>query len=370
MARTARNNSRPRASRGGNIKVTIRYSVLLIVLFGFLSALILSSIFRTVLAGLVLSYVFYPIYKRLYARLRMKTVSALIMTVGVMLLLTIPAFLVINKLSTEASVGFVVVKQYLESGGKGIECEGSVLCGLLPHNLKDASPQVKALLTNTLGKGTEFIVTRTTRAILALPGIVLNLFIVFFLMYYLLKDGAVFVDRIKKSLPLRKQRQDALIEQFNQVSSAVIYGTVVIAILQGVLAGIGFYLFGVPSPVIWGVVTLIVSLVPFLGPFIIWLPASLVLIITGYYAGDNFTLLRGVGLFLYGLLLVSGIDNVLKPRIIARKANIHPGLVLIGIIGGINLFGIVGLVVGPVIIAMLKTAFEAYLQEKPAAETV
>lgn len=338
------------------------------ILFGFLSAMIVSSIFRTILAGLVLSYVFYPVYKRLNSRLRMKTVSALLVTLLVFMLLALPASFVINKLSTEVSVGFVVVKQYIESGSMA-KCDESSLCGLIPSSFKDASPRVKAILTNSLGKGTDFIINSTSKAILALPGVAATVFIIFFIMYYALKDGEALVDKIKKVLPLKKQRQDALIEQFNQVTSAVVFGTVVVAVIQGILAGIGFYLFGVPSPVIWGMITFIVSLMPFLGPFVIWLPASLLLIFTGYYSADSFTLLRGIGLFLYGLLLVSGIDNVLKPRIIGKKAGIHPALVFIGIIGGFNLFGIVGVVVGPVIIAMLKTALDSYIQEKPEAES-
>ncbi len=351
------------ARRVKNIKVTIRYSVLLILLFGFLSAVIVSSLFRIILAGLVLAYIVYPLYRRINSRLKMKTVSALLMIVLVFLVITLPASFVINQLSSEVSVGFVELKQYLE-GGSRANCNDSVLCQLVPSSFSDANPKVKAVLTNTLGKATEYIVNSTSKAVLALPGILASLFIILFIMYYALKDGEVLVDKVKKSLPLKRQRQEALIEQFNQVSSAVIYGTVIVAVLQGILAGIGFYLFGVPKPVVWGMITMIVALVPFLGPFVVWLPASLLLIFTGYYSGDGFTLLRGIGLFLYGLLIVSGIDNVLKPRIIGLKANIHPALVLIGIIGGVNFFGIVGIVVGPVIIAMLKTAIESYVQEK------
>ncbi|MBI2145701.1 AI-2E family transporter [Candidatus Woesearchaeota archaeon] len=355
--------------RASNIRLTVRYSVILVILFGFVAALIVSSLFKTVIAGLILSYVFFPLYKLVYSRLSMKTVSALLVTVLVLLLLTVPLFFVINKLSTEVSVAFVIAKQYLEGGSRAIKCEGDRLCQLIPENLKDASPKVKAVLTNTLGKGTEYIVSRTTQTVLSLPSIFLHLFIVFFIMYYMFKDGEKFIDKIKSGLPLKKHRQDALIGQFNQVASAVLYGTVIVALLQALLAGVGFFLFGVPSPVIWAIITLVVSLVPFLGPFVIWLPASALLILNGYYSGDGLVLLRGIGLFFYGMLIVSGIDNVLKPRLIANKAKIHPALVLLGIIGGINFFGIVGFVIGPVILAMLATAFETYIKERAQMAT-
>ncbi len=333
-------------------------------IFGFLAALVISSIFRTIVAGFIISYIFYPLYKLVYSRLKMKTVSALLVTLLVLLLITVPTYFATNRLSTEVSVSFVVTKQYLEGSTSSVSCERGGLCQLIPKSLKDANPKVKALLTNTLGKVTEFVVKKTTDVVFELPSILLHLFMVFFIMYYMFKDGKVFIEKIKVGFPLQKQRQDALISQFNQVASAVIYGTVIVAVLQAMLTGIGFYFFGVPSPIIWSIVTLIVSLVPFLGPFTVWLPASVLLMLNGYYSSDNLVFLRGFGLFLYGLLIVSGIDNVLKPRLISKKARIHPALVFIGIIGGINLFGIVGFIIGPVIIAMLVTAYETYLQGK------
>lgn len=352
----------------GHIKINWGYSAILVIVLGIISLFIVSSLFRSILAGLVLSYVFYPVYKMVYSRLKRKTVSALVVTLVVLLMLTMPTFLVVNKLSTEVSVFFITAKQYMEGGGNAANCSSDGLCKFVPTNLKDASPRVKAVLTNTLGKATDFILNATTQALLSLPNILLQLFIVFFIMYYALKDGASAAYKLKSGFPLKKHRQDALIAQFNDVASAVVYGTVIVAILQAVLAGIGFYLFGLPSPILWALVTLVVSLIPFLGPVFAWLPAAVLMIFSGYYSGEGIILLRGVGLFLYGTFIVSGLDNILKPRIIGRKAGVHPALVLIGILGGINLFGVVGFVVGPVIIAMLKTAFDTYVQERKAAE--
>ena len=353
-----------RAGRTGKIKLTVRYSVLMVLVLGFLTLTVLNSLFRTIAAGLILSYIFYPVYRAAYGLLKFRTVSALFVTILVVVLLIVPSFFVVNKLTTEVSVGFVVAKQYIEGGTRAIKCEGDALCQLIPKNLRDIDPKIKALLTNSLGKGTEFILGRSTQLLLSLPSMLLTLFIVFFTMYYMLKDGDRLIERIKSGIPLKKHRQDALVAQFSSVASAVVYGTVVVAILQGILAGIGFFLFGVPSPVVWGLVTLLASLVPFLGPFVVWLPIALLLVFSGHYSGDGLMLLRGIGLLLYGTLVVSGIDNVLKPRIIGKKANVHPALVLLGIMGGMNLFGIVGIVLGPVIVAVFVTAYDAYVQEK------
>ena len=358
------------AGKVGTIRVAIKYSVILVFLLGLASIIIFRSLFKIIAAGLILSYIFYPLYNRFYSIVKIKTVAALLITIFVLVILTVPTFLVANKLRTEVSVAFVVAKQYVEGGVKSVKCEGSGLCQLIPSNLKDANPQVKALLTNTLGKGPEYIFNKITQTLLSLPSILLNLFITFFIVYYTFKDGRVLIDKIKKALPLRKPRQDAIIAQFNNVTSAVIYGTVVVAVLQGILAGIGFYVFGMPSPVTWAIITLIFALIPFLGPYVVWLPASLLLIGTGYYSNEGLVFLRGIGLFLYGMLIVSGIDNVLKPKLIADRAKIHPALVLIGILGGVNFFGIVGFVIGPVIMAMFSTAFDTYIKEREQTKAV
>lgn len=359
-----------RRRKVGNIKLVVRYSVILLLIFGLLAVFVIGPLFKTVTAAFVLSYVFYPLYSFVYSKLKAKSVSALLVTVFVLILLTVPSVFVTNKLSDEVFTGYIIAKQYL-GGTKAVKCEGSVLCEFLPKDITEASPKVKAVLTDALGKGATYIFNKLTQTLLSLTTIVLQLFMILFIMYYMFKDGKVFVDKIKNVFPLKKQRQDALIEQFKNVASAVIYGTVLVALIQGILAGIGFYLFGVPSPIIWGMVTLMVSLVPFLGPFIVWVPASLLLMVSGYWSGDGLIFLRGVGLFLYGLLLVSGVDNVLKPKIIGRRAKVHPALVLLGVIGGINFFGIVGFIIGPVILAMFVTAIETYIKEKlqPSTET-
>ena len=351
----------------GTIKLTLRYSVIFLVLLGLASLIIFRSLFKTIAAGLILGYIFYPLYSRFYALIKRKNLAALLLTILVLIILVVPTFFVANKLRSEVSVAFVVAKQYLEGGAKSINCQGSGLCQLIPKNLRDASPQTKALLTNSLGKGTEFIVNKTTQAIVSLPGIVLDLFIVFFIVYYTFKDGKTLLEKAKNVIPLPKQKQMAIIGQFTSVTSAVVYGTVIVAVLQGVLAGVGYYIFGLPSPVTWAIVTLIASLIPFLGPYVIWLPASLLLIGIGYYSNESDVFLKGIGLFLYGLLVVSGIDNVLKPKLIGDRAKIHPALVLIGILGGVNFFGIVGFVIGPVIMAMFVTAFNSYIKERDQA---
>ena len=202
----------------GTIKLTLRYSVIFLVLLGLASLIIFRSLFKTIAAGLILGYIFYPLYSLFYALIKRKNLAALLLTILVLIILVVPTFFVANKLRSEVSVAFVVAKQYLEGGAKSINCQGSGLCQLIPKNLRDASPQTKALLTNSLGKGTEFIVNKTTQAIVSLPGIVLDLFIVFFIVYYTFKDGKTLLEKAKNVIPLPKQKQMAIIGQFTSVT--------------------------------------------------------------------------------------------------------------------------------------------------------
>ena len=173
--------------------------------------------------------------------------------------------------------------------------------------------------------------------------------------YYFLKDGNKLLAYAKSIIPIKSSHVNVLLKRFNDVTYAVVYGNVVVAVVQGILTCLGFFIFGVQSPLIWGIVTLFTSLIPFLGAVVVWLPASIFLIVAGYSSGDGLTLLRGIGLLLFGLLFISSIDNILKPRLIGGRANLHPALVLLGVIGGLSALGIIGLVIGPVLIALAAT---------------
>jgi predicted PurR-regulated permease PerM len=129
---------------------------------------------------------------------------------------------------------------------------------------------------------------------------------------------------------------------------------------QGVAALIGFYIFGVSLPILWGVLTAFFALIPAVGTAIIWVPASLYLVLSGYLTQDYITIANGIMLFLYGVLIISTIDNILRVKILEAKADVHPLIVIAGMIGGVNLFGVIGLFLGPILLPLLITYFETF----------
>jgi predicted PurR-regulated permease PerM len=128
-------------------------------------------------------------------------------------------------------------------------------------------------------------------------------------------------------------------------------------------------IFGVSSPITWGIAMFFLALIPYVGTGLVWGPAAAIMILQGASTSDNYLLWKGIGLAIYGLIIVSSIDNILKPKIIGHHSRVHPVLVLVGIFGGLALMGIPGIVVGPVALAMAVTLLELYVSKKTISNT-
>ena len=186
--------------------------------------------------------------------------------------------------------------------------------------------------------------------------VIAMLFIMIFSMYYFFKDGPAFIEKFKRMSPLSDDYEDRLIEKFSSMTRATIKGTLVIAVIQGCLGGIAFWIFGVPSPLFWGLAMVILSIIPMVGSALVWLPAGIIKVATGSWG-------EGLGILVVGFGLISTIDNVLRPRLVGKDTAMHPLLIFFGTLGGISVFGIVGFIVGPIIAALFVTIWEIYASE-------
>jgi len=181
----------------------------------------------------------------------------------------------------------------------------------------------------------------------------LSLIIMIVALYYFLKDGG----RLSRALvflsPLPDSYDKMIFSKIETAINSVIRGYIIIAIIKSLLAGIGFLFFGVPSPVIWAFVTAISSFVPVIGTGLVFAPIVLFLFITG-------KVFAGIGMFLWGTLIVGLVDNFIGPFLITRGVKIHPFLILVSVLGGLELFGPVGFIAGPVILSLLFSLLEIY----------
>lgn len=341
--------------------------------FSFIVVLIVSfMIFKpflnAVLAGCIIAYVFFPIYKRVQKLFKLKSLSAFLVSILIIIIVATPIIFMLNSVYIEANYGYVRFKQQLTTGRLlGLECPDGVTSWPCKIQFKVNSllenDQFRFYLQDTLDKGSGWLLDTIGNFLFSIPVIALSVFIAFFTSFYLFKDGPNLIENLKCLMPFTKKNQTKIFKKFDDTLYAVIYGSIIIAIIQGILATIGYYVVGLSAPVLWGLLTAVSALLPLIGTPLIWLPASLMLIFQGYSTGDTNILWKGVGLLLYGILVISTIDNLLKPRIIGKRSNIHPVFILIGVLGGVIYFGFIGLIIGPVIFGLLLTFLEMYKEE-------
>ncbi|MEI7750311.1 MAG: AI-2E family transporter [Candidatus Moraniibacteriota bacterium] len=185
---------------------------------------------------------------------------------------------------------------------------------------------------------------------------VIFLLALFFTLFYFLVDGENMLRYAKRFSPLQDEQDTHLFREFISISRAMIKGTFVVGVIQGVLAGIVFLIAGVPSPVIMGIIVVFASLVPGVGTALVWIPTAIILIASG-------SVWQGVFVLLFGLGIISIIDNVLRPKLVGRDTEMHPLLIFFATLGGISLFGLPGLLIGPIIVSLFFALADIYSEE-------
>jgi predicted PurR-regulated permease PerM len=181
----------------------------------------------------------------------------------------------------------------------------------------------------------------------------INFLFMIFTIFFLFKDGPRFLTKVRDYLPFNEEQKTRLATQAKDMIASTVYGGVVVSIIQGLLGGLAFYAIGINSPVLWGIAMSVMSFVPLLGTFSIWGPASLYLIVEGDY-------LHGVGLILFGIFVISMVDNILRPLIIGSRTKMPTIVIFFSVLGGIKAFGIIGLIMGPLIMAVFVSVFEIF----------
>ena len=355
------------------VKIAEIYRKLFFIIFlvglVILSFLIIKPFITAILTGLVLAYIFYPVYNMVNKKIKNKSLASFIVTTLVIFLIVIPFFLILNAVSREALFLYSASKDKFFTDelfvGKCLEDTQSFSCKITKFIEGVFSrPETQSYLVNTVNEATNFLVMKIRDFLLSIPSKILNLFVMVFITFFFFRDGKELVKKVEGLLPLKKGHKKRVFVKFNDVAFAVVYGSIVIAMIQGTLGGIGFFALGIKSALVWAVIMALFALVPFIGTAAIWLPAALILIFSGYIEANTLTIVKGIALLLYGIFVISLVDNFLKPKIIGDRAKVHPVLVLLGVLGGLHFFGFIGFIVGPVILALLVAFIRIYEEEK------
>ncbi len=316
-----------------------------------LSITLISPFFTTILGSVIITYIFYPVYKKLFIWTKSKNISSLIMSFLILLLLIIPAFIIANAVLKE-SVGLFYNIRNINAQ---IESWSNAFLIDFFDNIEIAN-----YIKDALNKFSIALLNQTDDFIVNLPAKIVNFFVMFFIIFYLFKDGETFVEKIKHELPLKEKYKQSLIKKISDTLYATVYGVLGAAFVQSIVAIIGFYIFKVDSPLFFGFLLFIAAIVPFFGSALVWLP----IVIFKLVSGDNF---NGIGLLIYSLLIIAFVDNIIKVKIIERGAKLHPILSLLGVLGGLQIFGLLGVIIGPLSLALMLAFFEFYLIEKKEA---
>ncbi len=338
-----------------------KYAIpVLIVSALIVSLLIIQPFIIPLITSAIVAYAFYPFYKWTNKNLlKNKTLAAILVALVVFVLITIPILMVANTISREAYIIYLQGKQLLSNELLLEDCT-STICETTRNWL--STTQVRTSIQKALEVGTTYLINSASKFIVGLPRRAVELFITLFATFYLLRDGDKVTEAVKCLIATRKRKY--ILDRFNSVMYGVIFGSLLIALVQGIVGAIGFALFGISSPITWGIAMFFLALIPYIGTGLIWGPAALLLIIEGATKAQNSMIWKGIGLALYGLLVIASIDNILKPKIIGHHSRVHPVLVLVGIFGGLALMGVPGIIVGPVVLAMTLTFLELYVHER------
>ena len=181
-------------------------------------------------------------------------------------------------------------------------------------------------------------------------------FLMLYILFFFLRDGTQLVATMIRVLPLGDVRERQLLDKFAEVSLATIKGTLVVGAVQGGIGGVLFWALGIPAPVFWGTLMAVFSVLPAVGPGLVWLPAAVILLGLGQ-------IMKGVVLIVAGVIIIGLVDNVLRPILVGRDTQMPDYLVLLATLGGLAVFGVSGFVIGPVIAAFFLVVWEMFAQE-------
>ncbi len=326
-------------------RVAKYFLAILLLVFLYLSFQTAKPLVTTLIISLILVFIFYPIYEWMLKKLRMKkNLSSLIMVLLVLLLIVIPGGFILNSLVTQtysayslaANMNLTVVEEYVPS---------FILDNInLDTAVQDAILKVKNL-----------VVDYGPSIIGSIIEMILGLFIMLFVMFYAFRDGREWIRDLKEYLPMKKKYVNQLFLETDNLLSGVLYGYVLSAIIQGSLAGLLLFLFGIPNPVFWGFIMIVFSILPLIGTALVWAPAGLMLIYQGQVVAGVFMLIIQT--------IIANMDVVIRPKLISHRANIHPVVVLIGVVGGVTAFGFIGVIIGPIIISIMLVLTRFFLYE-------
>jgi predicted PurR-regulated permease PerM len=339
-------------------RMTIAFLAGLALVAVYFCYLLVAPFLKPIAFSVILAIVFYPAHAFVHCRIRKRNFSALLSTSLVILLLSLVALFLGRAIVS----GLADIYQSLTSPSNDTERLGLYIVQVLgratdwineyfpisvPHLRTAVSNQAEKLVSSLLGF--------SAGAVGGFTAFLVNAVISFFILFFLFRDGRSMLHRVAVVIPLRRDQVARLFACVRDTLNAILYGTVAIAVVQGVLAGIAFAVLGISSPVLWGIVTALCALLPVIGTAFVFVPATGMLFVNGHW-------IKAVILLVWALAIVHPVDNVLRPFLIGGRAKLSTLYVFFALLGGLKAFGSLGLFIGPLILALTVALFR-FLRE-------
>ena len=311
---------------------------------------ILWPFFGAILWGTVLAIMFAPLYRSLKGpMLQRSNMAALTTTLFVVVIVILPLTAIATSMVQQAASLYDTIQTgkldfgvYFQQVAATLPSWAQDFLGWLGLGNLGA---VQQKLAYGLQQGSQFLATQILSIGQSTVQFIVNFFVMLYLLFFLLRDGDLLIAGIRQAVPLQDEQQRALIDKFTTVIRATVKGDILVSLVQGTLGGLIFWILGVNAPLLWGVLMAFLSLLPAFGASLVWLPVAIYFLATG-------AIWQGVVLIAFGALIIGLVDNFLRPALIGKDTRMPDYVVLISTLGGLEVFGINGFIIGPAIAAM------------------
>lgn len=329
------------------VTTTIVLAVLIIISFFLIRPILLS-----IITGFILTFIFSPVYNKIFKLTKSKNFSSIFICLFLLAIIIIPLWF-LTPVIIDESIKLFIASQELDIV--------TPLKAIFPTLFASEafSEQAGVAIQSFITELTSSLMTYLSEILLDFPTIILHVVVIFFTLFYTLKDKEEIISYIKSVLPFSKEIEKKLFDSTKDITFSVLYGYVIIGILQGVILGIGLFIFQVPNAFILSIFAIIVGILPVLGPSLVGIPTAMFLFIDGNPTA------WGILIF---TMIASLSDYFIRPLLVSKKAKLPTALILVGMIGGFLMFGILGFILGPLVIAYLIIVIELYkTKQTPSA---
>ncbi len=320
-------------------------NIIALILLIVLSFLIMRPILISIIIAFILAFIFAPVYDWFNKYIKVKTISVLLIIAFIIIIILLPLWFLTPILIKQAFTIFQGTQQI-----DFVTPLKSVFPDLFAS--QQFSAEIGAILSSFTAKMTSSLVNSLSNIILNFPALLLQFTVVLFTFFFVLRDKEKFLEYMKSLLPFSKDVEEKVLKYTSGITASLVYGQMIIGIIQGIVLGIGLFIFRVPNALFLSFIAIIAGILPIVGTGLVWVPLTIYLFISG-------NTVSAWGVLAFGIIS-STVDNFLRPMIVSKKTKINSAVLLISMIGGLFFFGILGLLLGPLIISYLLILLEIY----------